>query len=60
MKKPWLSKTLWVNALVAVLALAYPPASEWMLANSGTVVTLFAVLNMVLRLVSKEKISLLE
>lgn len=55
-KKPWLSKTLWVNALVAIFAIAYPPASAWMAEHMDIVVAVFAGLNMILRLITKDKI----
>ena len=59
-KKPWLSKTLWLNAIVAVAALAYPPVQEWIEGNEALVMSVFAVANLVLRLVTKEKIVLLD
>ena len=57
-KAAYLSKTLWINAIVAVSALAYPPVSEYVQGHADLVLTVFAALNMVLRLVSKDKISL--
>ena len=57
-KKPYLSKTLWINALIAIGAIAYPPASEYIAGHADLVLTVMAALNMVLRLVSKDKISL--
>lgn len=57
-KKPYLSKTLWVNLLLAVTALALPSAQAWMSKNPETVAMVFSGLNMVLRLVTKEKLSL--
>lgn len=57
-KKPWLSKTLWVNVVVAVAALAWPPAAEYIQQNPEIVMAAFAGLNVILRLVTKEKISL--
>lgn len=57
-KKPWLSKTLWVNAIMAVLALAYPPAHEWMAAHPDVVIYGFAVINMALRLITKDKLAI--
>lgn len=60
MKKPYKSKTLWVNAIVAVLAIAFPPASAWITEHPDMVMTGFAMLNMLLRLVSKDKIGLEE
>lgn len=57
-KKPWLSKTIWLNLIGAVLALVYPPAGEWLAAHSEVTLGLFAGLNILLRLISKDKISL--
>jgi uncharacterized membrane protein YadS len=59
-KKPWLSKTVWVNLIGALLALVYPPAGEWIAAHPEVTMGLFAGLNVILRLVSKDKISLLD
>ena len=59
-KKPWLSKTLWVNAIVAVSAMIYPPASEWVSAHPDVVVSVFAGINILLRLVTKDAIGLSE
>jgi hypothetical protein len=56
-KKPWLSKTIWMNLMLAV-APFIPGASEWMASNASVLISAFAVLNMVLRLVSKDKIGL--
>ena len=56
-KKPWTSKTLWLNLLVAVGAmLPWSPVQEAM--SESNLVMLLSVVNMVLRLVSKEKIGL--
>lgn len=57
-KKPWLSKTIWLNLAGAILALVYPPASAWLSANAEITFGFFAGLNILLRLVSKDKISL--
>lgn len=60
MKKPWQSKTILVNFLVAASALFYPPVGEWVSANPSEVATLFSILNIVLRLVTKDKIAISE
>jgi hypothetical protein len=60
MKKPYKSKTLWINAIVAVLAIAFPPASAWIQSHPDMVMTGFAMLNMLLRVISKDKIGLEE
>ena len=56
-KKPWKSKTLWLNLLVSVGAmLPWSPVAEAM--SEGNLVMVLSVVNMVLRLVSKDKIRL--
>tara|TARA_Y100001972_G_scaffold52078_2_gene63773 strand:- start:3199 stop:3381 length:183 start_codon:yes stop_codon:yes gene_type:complete len=56
-KKPWSSKTMWVNLLVAVSAMIpYGPIQE--LLTEANLVMILSVVNMVLRLVSKDKIGL--
>ncbi len=57
-KKPWLSKTLWVNALIAVAALAFPPAQTWFVAHPDYVLFGMAAINALLRLISKDAITL--
>lgn len=56
-KKPWLSKTIITNLIMAV-APFIPGVSEWLAANTSVVISVFAVVNMVLRLVTKDKIGL--
>ena len=63
-KKPWQSKTLVLNALmglVACVALFVPAASvvsSFLSANAPLVGAVWAMLNIVLRAVTKDKISL--
>ena len=57
-KKPWLSNTIWMNLIGAVLALVYPPASAWLAAHADITLGFFAGLNILLRLISKDKISI--
>lgn len=57
-KKPYLSKSLWINAIVAVLAMVWPGGKELIVANPDVVMAAFAGLNIVLRLITKDKISL--
>jgi hypothetical protein len=56
-KKPWASKTLWLNLLVACAAMIPNPAVAEIFSEANLVMML-SVLNMVLRLVSKDKIGL--
>ena len=56
-KKPWKSKTLWLNLLVALGAMMpWAPVAEVM--SEGNLVMVLSVVNMVLRLVSNQKIGL--
>lgn len=57
-KKPWLSKTLILNLVVAVSAMAVPPVAAWIQGHGDAVVSIFAAINFLLRLVSSDKISL--
>jgi len=59
-KKPWQSKTIVVNALMALGALFYAPMSDWISANPGAVASAWSVLGILLRLISKDKVSLSE
>lgn len=60
-KKPWLSKTLWVNAVVAVAALAGQDwLVGWLKANDMVVLAIVAGVNILLRLVTKDKIQIQE
>ena len=56
-KKPWASKTLWLNLLVAVGAmLPWEPAKE--IFSEASLVMILSVINMVMRLVTKDKIGM--
>lgn len=57
-KKPWQSKTLWINLIVAILAMAWPQGAAYIGANPEIVMSVMAGLNIILRLISKDKISL--
>jgi hypothetical protein len=56
-KKPWLSKTILFNILFALTAL-YPPVGDWMKAHVEIMMSVWSGLNVVLRLFTKDKISL--
>jgi len=58
-KKPWLSKTVWVNALMAGCAF-YPPAHAWMAANPTVFVAVWSTVGIGLRLITKNAVSLTE
>lgn len=63
-KKPWESKTVLVNAalaLIGVVAMFYAPASsvaDWINGNGVLITSLWGVLNVVLRLITKDRITL--
>ena len=57
MKAPWLSKTLWTNLVVALVAF-FPGAQAWMQAHPAVMVDAFAVVNIALRLVTKQAVGL--
>jgi len=56
-KKPWLSKTILINAALAVCAF-FPSALAWMQANMELVVAGIGIVNVVLRAITKDKISI--
>lgn len=58
-KKPWLSKTIWTNIILAVVAFI-PPVQSFLAANPDTIVYVFVVINLLLRLITKGKIVLKE
>ena len=57
-KPMWASKTVWANmlmAIVAVIAVWVPKVAE--IVNAEAVTMIFAMINIVLRMVTKDKIS---
>lgn len=57
-KKPWLSKTLWLNLIMAISALFFPVVADFIKQHAELTLVFWSVINGVLRLVSKDKISL--
>jgi len=58
-KKAWMSKTLWTNVVMAIFAVVaawVPKVGE--VVNEEAVIMMFAMINMILRLVTKDKIVL--
>lgn len=53
----YLSKTFWVQAL-ALVAVAVPATREFIQANLGESAAAWGLINMILRVISKEKISI--
>lgn len=52
-KKPWQSKTLWMNFVGAALVLFWPAAGDVVAQNPEVVAVVWAALNMVLRFITK-------
>jgi len=57
MKSPLLSKTLWTNALLALFAF-FPVVNTWVAANPTVMMIAFSVVNIALRLITKDKLQL--
>jgi len=57
-KKPWLSKTLWVNLIGAASAMFFPPVGDFISSNPEIVMVLWSGINMLLRLVTKGAVSI--
>ena len=57
-KKPWQSKTIIMNFVLAASALLYPPVSEWISANPVAVASAWAVLGILVRLITRDRVSL--
>lgn len=53
----YLSKTFWVQVL-ALVAIAVPVSRQFIQDNLGEAGSIWAVINIVLRLISKDKVSL--
>jgi len=57
MKKPWQSKTIWVNLLMAVAGVVgvwWPPITDWL--TTENTMMIFGFVNMILRATTKDKI----
>ena len=59
-KRPWQSKTVVVNFLMAAGVLLYPPMAAWISAHPTELSSAWAVLNILLRVVSKDQVTLSE
>lgn len=63
-KKPWLSKTIWINSIMGVLlaAASLIPSlkviADWIAANAGIIGVAWAALGVAVRLITKDQISL--
>lgn len=58
-KRPWLSKTVWMNLIMAVLAFI-PEVHAVISTNPETTLAAVNLLNIVLRLITKDQISLVD
>lgn len=58
-KSPWLSKTLWTNVIVGILAFM-PWLRDWVGAHPQVFIGLFALANIALRWATKGSIQLYE
>ncbi len=56
-KKPWQSKTLWVNAIVAVASF-FPAVADKV--SPSVVMQVLTFVNIILRFVTKDKVTLTE
>lgn len=54
--KPWLSKTIWMNVLVAVLAVF--GKANFIQENAAVILGAFSIIGVVLRLITKDRITL--
>lgn len=52
-KKPWLSKTLWMNFVGAALVLFWPEAGDAVASHPEVVMAVWAALNIALRFLTK-------
>lgn len=59
-KKPWQSKTILTNLLLAIFAVFWPGAAEFMGEHPEIVASAWGFINIVLRWVTKDGIQLLE
>ena len=59
-KKPWQSKTLWINLILAASALFVPGVGAYVQSHMEVVAIVFSGINIVLRLVTKDAIQLVD
>lgn len=62
-KKPYLSKTIWMNAIMSVMGIIASfglahGLNEWMQSNASLIMTGVGIVGIVLRFVTKDKIQL--
>lgn len=57
-KKPWQSKTIWINLILALAAMLAPQVQVYIAAHPEMVAIVFSVVNMILRVVTQGKIQI--
>ncbi len=57
-KKPWLSKTIWMNFILAAIALASPTVQGWASDHPEVLPMFMAGVNVALRFITKDAVSL--
>ena len=57
-KKPWQSKTIWTNVILALLALLSPTAQAWASDHPEVLPLFFTAVNVALRFITKDAVSL--
>jgi hypothetical protein len=57
MKSVFSSKTMWINFAMAIASL-FPPVKEWVESNPDNSIVLLASVNMILRYITQQKVSL--
>lgn len=57
-KKPWQSKTLWTNFLIALATLFIPGAEDFIKAHTEMVIMGITFLNTLIRLITQGKVEL--
>lgn len=57
-KKPWLSKTLWTNLILAVAAMFWPAAGDAIANHPEVAAIVWSGINMLLRFISKDQLQI--
>lgn len=57
-KKPWLSKTLWMNLIMAVLVMFWPAAGDVVASHPEVATMVWSGINMLLRFVTKDQLQI--
>lgn len=57
-KKPWQSKTIWVNVIMAIVPVLPGPVHEFLRDNPDVILSAFAIVNVLLRAITHGKVTL--